>query len=161
MDQPSLCCAILLGNAKPVDYGIATLSTSWTINNPPPILHASEFVWRPILFRRGLRLHFSLGFCCKFAYTDCIVGVFIQKQTSVSEWSANRNHSIKLNAALHLTQHGDLTLADADGTFVWSANTGRAGGGGGGKHKTVESRDPEARRAWPRPPGTQDEHKHG
>ncbi|CAL5342840.1 unnamed protein product [Camellia sinensis] len=158
MDQPSLCCAILLvftsltcsshlGNAKSVDYGIATLSTSWTINNPTPILHASEFVWRPILFRRGLLSRFTLGFCCNFAYTDCIVGVFIQKQTSVNEdsitdapqlvWSANRNHSVKLNATLHLTQHGDLTLADADGTSVWSTNTGRAGGGGGGKYSVL------------------------
>ncbi|KAL7185292.1 hypothetical protein ACSBR2_027259 [Camellia fascicularis] len=158
MDQPSLCCAILLvftsltcsshlGNAKSVDYGIATLSTSWTISNPTPILHASEFVWRPILFRRGLLSRFTLGFCCNFAYTDCIVGVFIQKQTSVNEdsitdapqlvWSANRNHSVKLNATLHLTQHGDLTLADADGTSVWSTNTGRAGGGGGGGKYSV------------------------
>ncbi|KAL7215749.1 hypothetical protein ACSBR1_027818 [Camellia fascicularis] len=35
-------------------------------------------------------------------------------------WSANRNHPVKLNATLQLTQDGNLTLADSDGTSVWS-----------------------------------------
>ncbi|XP_028071737.1 G-type lectin S-receptor-like serine/threonine-protein kinase At5g24080 [Camellia sinensis] len=39
-------------------------------------------------------------------------------------WSANRNHPVKLNATLQLTQDGNLTLADSDGTSVWSTYTG-------------------------------------
>ncbi|CAL5403908.1 unnamed protein product [Camellia sinensis] len=147
-----LCCAIVLVltslmcsssfhlvNAQPVDYPIATVFTSWTItNHPPPALKASDFLWRPILLRRGLRARFSLVFCCDFAYTACIVGVLIQKKTSLEQdeiadapqlvWSANRNHPVKLNATLQLTQDGNLTLADSDGTYVWSTNTG------GGNH---------------------------
>ncbi|CAL5406760.1 unnamed protein product [Camellia sinensis] len=147
-----LCCAIVLVltslmcsssfhlvNAQPVDYPIATVSTSWTIiNDPPPALVAPDFLWRPILLRRGLRSRFSLVFCCDFAYTACIVGVLIQKQTSIEQdaiadapqlvWSANRNHPVKLNATLQLTQDGNLTLSDSDGTSVWSTYTG------GGNH---------------------------
>ncbi|THG14415.1 hypothetical protein TEA_021240 [Camellia sinensis var. sinensis] len=128
-----------LVNAQPVDYPIATVSTSWTIiNDPPPALVAPDFLWRPILLRRGLRSRFSLVFCCDFAYTACIVGVLIQKQTSIEQdaiadapqlvWSANRNHPVKLNATLQLTQDGNLTLSDSDGTSVWSTYTG------GGNH---------------------------
>ncbi|XP_028059574.1 G-type lectin S-receptor-like serine/threonine-protein kinase SD2-5 [Camellia sinensis] len=146
-----LCCAIVLVltslmcsssfhlvNAQPMDYPIATVSTSWTLNDSLRVFKASDFLWRPILFRRGLRSRFSLVFCCDFAYTACIVGVLIQKQTSFQQdditdapqlvWSANRNHPVKLNATLQLTQHGNLTLADSDGTYVWSTNTG------GGNH---------------------------
>ncbi|KAL7185291.1 hypothetical protein ACSBR2_027258 [Camellia fascicularis] len=138
-----LCCAIVLVltslmcsssfhlvNAQPVDYPIATVSTSWTINDPLRVFKASDFLWRPILLRRGLRSRFSLAFCCDFAYTACIVGVLIQKKTSLEQdeiadapqlvWSANRNHPVKLNATLQLTQDGNLTLADSDGTSVWS-----------------------------------------
>ncbi|KAL7185287.1 hypothetical protein ACSBR2_027254 [Camellia fascicularis] len=127
-----------LVNAQPVVYPIATVSTSWTINDPLRVFKASDFFWRPILFRRGLRSRFSLAFCCDFAYTACIVGVLIQKKTSLEQdeiadapqlvWSANRNHPVKLNATLQLTQDGNLTLADSDGTYVWSTNTG------GGNH---------------------------
>ncbi|CAL5342857.1 unnamed protein product [Camellia sinensis] len=129
----SLMCSssFHLVNAQPVDYLIATVSTSWTItNHPPPALKASDFLWRPILLRRGLRARFSLVFCCDFAYTACIVGILIQKQTSLQQdeiadapqlvWSANRNHPVKLNATLQLTQDGNLTLSDSDGTSVWS-----------------------------------------
>ena len=38
-------------------------------------------------------------------------------------WSANRNRPIRFNACLQLTQDGNLTLTDADGSFVWSNNT--------------------------------------
>ncbi|KAF5935661.1 hypothetical protein HYC85_026790 [Camellia sinensis] len=149
-DQPRSCwcCAIVLVltslmcssslhlvNAQPVDYSIATVSTSWTINDGPlPFIKALDFLWRPILFRRGLRSRFSLAFCCDFACTACIVGVLIQKQTSIEQdaitnapqlvWSANRNHPVKLNATLQLTQDGNLTLSDSDGTSVWSTYTG-------------------------------------
>ncbi|KAF5935667.1 hypothetical protein HYC85_026796 [Camellia sinensis] len=142
-----LCCAIVLVltslmcsssfhsvNAQPVVYPIANVSTSWTINDPLRVFKASDFFWRPILFRRGLRSRFSLAFCCDFAYTACIVGVLIQKQTSLEKdqiadapqlvWSANRNHPVKLNATLQLTQDGNLTLSDSDGTSVWSTYTG-------------------------------------
>ncbi|XP_010661456.1 EP1-like glycoprotein 4 [Vitis vinifera] len=38
-------------------------------------------------------------------------------------WSANRNRPVRFNATLRLTEDGNLILADADGTFVWSTNT--------------------------------------
>ncbi|CAL5342855.1 unnamed protein product [Camellia sinensis] len=140
-----LCCAIVLVltslmcsssfhlvNAQPMDY--AAVSTSWTINyDPPPFVIASNFLWRPILHQRGLRSRFSLAFCCDFAYTACIVGVLIRRPPSLEPdgiadapqlvWSANRNHPVKLNATLQLTQDGNLTLSDSDGTSVWSTYT--------------------------------------
>ncbi|KAL6340689.1 hypothetical protein AAG906_014379 [Vitis piasezkii] len=38
-------------------------------------------------------------------------------------WSANQNRPVGFNATVRLTEEGDLILADADGTFVWSTNT--------------------------------------
>ncbi|KAH7288059.1 hypothetical protein KP509_31G010000 [Ceratopteris richardii] len=39
-------------------------------------------------------------------------------------WLANRYQPVKDNASLTLTSEGSLVLRDADGTQVWSANTG-------------------------------------
>ena len=40
-------------------------------------------------------------------------------------WSANPNNPFRINATstLELTEGGDLTLEDADGTLIWSTNT--------------------------------------
>ncbi|KMT14659.1 hypothetical protein BVRB_4g074270 [Beta vulgaris subsp. vulgaris] len=38
-------------------------------------------------------------------------------------WCANRDHPVRKDATLNLTSEGDLVLRDADGSFVWSANT--------------------------------------
>ncbi|CAL5403901.1 unnamed protein product [Camellia sinensis] len=89
---------------------------------------------------------FSLNFCYDFAYTAFILCVLIQVDALRTEihdnynpplpaevvWFANPNHHVKLTSTLKLTQDGDLILVDANGTSIWSTNTGGGGGGGGG-----------------------------
>ncbi|KAF7140397.1 hypothetical protein RHSIM_Rhsim06G0123700 [Rhododendron simsii] len=132
MDQHSLCCgAILLllvfaslsSSSRIPD---ANISTSW-INTPysSPNMNRTKFLLNPIL---SICPHFACGFYCE-AQTACLLAVVIHKRSSFGifkpqlVWSANRNHPVKLNATLQLTRDGDLVLADADGTFVWSTNT--------------------------------------
>ncbi|GKV31084.1 hypothetical protein SLEP1_g39823 [Rubroshorea leprosula] len=38
-------------------------------------------------------------------------------------WSANRNNPVERGAQLQLSQQGDLTLQNVDGTLIWSTNT--------------------------------------
>ncbi|KAH7861280.1 hypothetical protein Vadar_024139 [Vaccinium darrowii] len=143
MDQHSLlCCAaiLLLFFASPIGSSSlianTNVSTSW-INNPSrsdtPFLSVN---FKPIL-STGNR--FSCGFYCDIYHpkTACLLAVVIYAEESAEEsigstmsyslpqlvWSANRNHPVKRNATLQLTRDGDLVLADADGTFVWSTNT--------------------------------------
>lgn len=42
-------------------------------------------------------------------------------------WAANRNHPVRDNATLTFSADGNLLLADADGTHVWSTNTSNKG----------------------------------
>ncbi|KAH7860233.1 hypothetical protein Vadar_011053 [Vaccinium darrowii] len=143
MDQHSLLCyaaILLLFFASPIGSSSlianANVSTLW-INkfswSDTPFLSVN---FKPIL-STGNR--FSFGFYCDIYHpkTACLLAVVIYAEESAEEsigstmsyslpqlvWSANRNHPVKRNATLQLTRDGDLVLADADGTFVWSANT--------------------------------------
>ncbi|KAF5948879.1 hypothetical protein HYC85_014836 [Camellia sinensis] len=68
------------------------------------------------------------GFYCNDTYTTCVFAMvvihyieylYFNENTFQGliqlVWSANRNHPVKLNATLQLTQDGDLILVDADG----------------------------------------------
>ncbi|KAH7860672.1 hypothetical protein Vadar_016573 [Vaccinium darrowii] len=141
MDQHRLCYgAILLlffvSLSSSSRIANANISTSW-INTPsssPTILkNGTNFLFNPIL---SIGQRFACGFYCNHddTQTACLLAVVIHNRTSFGNtsvifkpqlvWSANRNHPVKLNATLQLTLDGDLVLADADDTFVWSTNTG-------------------------------------
>ncbi|GMP65354.1 hypothetical protein CsSME_00026181 [Camellia sinensis var. sinensis] len=130
-----------------VDYPIANLSTSWPNSPSSSDLSDGSFVFSPILLRGSIGAGFGCGFYCNVTYTNsaclfcndtytysaCLFAVVIIYNPYVEEnytqfnlelvWSANRNHPVKRNATLELTQDGDLILADANGTSVWSTNT--------------------------------------
>ncbi|XP_028073687.1 G-type lectin S-receptor-like serine/threonine-protein kinase SD2-5 isoform X2 [Camellia sinensis] len=128
--------AIYLVNAQPqpVYYPIANLSTSW-INTPSSSAdyYLDSFVLNPILLRESTGI--GCGFYCNDTYTACLFAVVVIRDAYEEYfnhktfwaiqlvWSANRNHPVKLNATLQLTEDGELILVDADGTFVWSTNT--------------------------------------
>ncbi|GMP65355.1 hypothetical protein CsSME_00026182 [Camellia sinensis var. sinensis] len=128
--------AIYLVNAQPqpVYYPIANLSTSW-INTPSSSgdYYLDSFVLNPILLRESTGI--GCGFYCNDTYTACLFAVVVIRDAYEEYfnhktfwaiqlvWSANRNHPVKLNATLQLTEDGELILVDADGTFVWSTNT--------------------------------------
>ncbi|MCD9641569.1 hypothetical protein HAX54_027797 [Datura stramonium] len=100
------------------------------------ILHADFYALTPILLSgtEGPRYHVC-GFYCDYSATECVLGILlvIFQHSSTSEinyiyepqlvWSANRNHPVKANPTLQLSQDGNLVLADSDGTLVWSTNT--------------------------------------
>ncbi|KAK1610696.1 hypothetical protein QYE76_034369 [Lolium multiflorum] len=81
---------------------------------------------------------FACGFFCAGAVATCddyIFSIFLVSAYSMGDvvvsywespevvWSANRDHPVKENASVQLTEHGDLVLFDADGTMVWSTHT--------------------------------------
>ncbi|KAM0852139.1 hypothetical protein ACQ4PT_051961 [Festuca glaucescens] len=81
---------------------------------------------------------FACGFFCVGAVATCddyIFSIFFVSAYSIGDavvsyldspevvWSANRDHPVKENASVQLTEHGDLVLFDADGTIVWSTHT--------------------------------------
>ncbi|XP_057506364.1 G-type lectin S-receptor-like serine/threonine-protein kinase SD2-5 [Actinidia eriantha] len=151
MEKPNFCCSIFLAitffifsaylsNAQPVKYQVANLSTSWINNYPSIYTNTSD----EKLF--GLKLtpvlqgsdssQFVSGFYCPYHETSCFFGILIfQKRHKYNDsssfinapqfvWSANRDRPVKTNATLQLTSSGDLVLEDADGTLVWSTDTG-------------------------------------
>ncbi|MCD7469240.1 hypothetical protein HAX54_008111, partial [Datura stramonium] len=115
----------------------AGISTSW-INRPFFIANSTAdfYALTPILLSgtEGPRYHVC-GFYCDYSATECVLGILlvIFQHSSTSEinyiyepqlvWSANRNHPVKANPTLQLSQDGNLVLADSDGTLVWSTNT--------------------------------------
>ena len=68
---------------------------------------------------------FLCGFFCQYASNSCPFAVLIFQDVYSPQpvWSANQNRPVGFNATVRLTEEGDLILADADGTFVWSTNT--------------------------------------
>ena len=108
---------------------VANLSTSW-INTPGEWANTSDWVTvKPIL--RSLTetdgSGFVCGFYCHYDSNSCLFAILIFQDVFYPQlvWSANRNRPVRFNASLQLTEDGNLVLADADGTFVWSTNTSR------------------------------------
>ena len=105
---------------------IANLSTSW-VNTGGEWLNTAEWMTvKPILLSTSTGGQgFLCGFYCRHESNSCLFGILIFQRVDLPElvWSANRNRPFGLNATLRLTEDGNLILADADGTFVWSTNT--------------------------------------
>ncbi|RVW85907.1 EP1-like glycoprotein 2 [Vitis vinifera] len=84
-------------------------------------------VAQPILLRESTGSGFICGFYCYIGNNACFFGVLIFQNGDFPElvWSANPNNPFRINATstLELTEGGDLTLEDADGTLIWSTNT--------------------------------------
>ncbi|XP_074575710.1 G-type lectin S-receptor-like serine/threonine-protein kinase SD2-5 [Curcuma longa] len=135
----------LLLAQEQLEYPSANLSTLW-VNNPSQIPHTVEFEdgsqVRSILLRRSplfYGLTYACGFYCNAACNGFLFSVFAVYVDSVDSidsvgiimgnahpqvvWSANRATPVGANATLHLTDLGDLVLAHANGTVVWSTGT--------------------------------------
>ncbi|KAL7217043.1 hypothetical protein ACSBR1_028872 [Camellia fascicularis] len=122
----------------------------WIIQLPTYPLHGSTappHLTYAMAHLGSIGAGFGCGFYCNVTYTysdclfcndsytysACLFAVVIIYNPYVEEnyttfnlqlvWSANRNHPVKRNATLELTHDGDLILADANGTSVWSTNT--------------------------------------
>ncbi|KAA8525003.1 hypothetical protein F0562_011359 [Nyssa sinensis] len=121
-------------SAQPVEYPIANEPNTW-INRPLPVRDSAAQVM-PILLRGITGTRFVCGFYCDSDSSPCFFAVLIFQNlpdswpgiSSIIEspqvvWSANRNQPVEINATLQLKQDGDLILADADGTLVWSTKT--------------------------------------
>ncbi|KAJ9699045.1 hypothetical protein PVL29_007897 [Vitis rotundifolia] len=105
----------------------ANLSTSWT-NTPGEYVNSSDWaIVKPILLSLGETSGpgFLCGFHCHYESYLCLFAILIFQDVYSPQlvWSANRNRPVRFNATLRLTEDGNLILADADGTFVWSTNT--------------------------------------
>ena len=119
-----------LTDAQYIQYpSNANLSSSWT-NKIGEVIstNSSEYaVPQPILLRETTGSGFICGFYCYIGSDACFFGVLIFQNMDLPElvWSANRNNPFRINATstLELTEGGDLTLEDADGTLIWSTNT--------------------------------------
>ena len=119
-----------LTDAQYIQYpSNANLSSSWT-NKIGEVIstNSSEYaVPQPILLRETTGSGFICGFYCYIGSDACFFGVLIFQNMDLPElvWSANRNNPLRINATstLELTEGGDLTLEDADGTLIWSTNT--------------------------------------
>ncbi|XP_042413482.1 G-type lectin S-receptor-like serine/threonine-protein kinase SD2-5 [Zingiber officinale] len=122
-----------------VDFPSANLSTLW-VNDPS--LHNDSFedgsLVRSILLRSFPNdggPTYACGFYCNnpcnvflfaiFAVFTDSVGYIMGFTTSPPRvvWSANRATPVEDNSTLHLTDLGDLVLAHANGTVVWSTGT--------------------------------------
>ncbi|KAJ9699040.1 hypothetical protein PVL29_007892 [Vitis rotundifolia] len=105
----------------------ANLSTSWT-NTRGEWVNSSDWATvQPILLSLGETSGpgFLCGFHCHHKSNSCLFAILIFQDVYSPQlvWSANGNRPVRFNATLRLTEEGDLILADADGTFVWSTNT--------------------------------------
>ncbi|KAJ9699037.1 hypothetical protein PVL29_007889 [Vitis rotundifolia] len=106
----------------------ANLFTSWT-NTPGGewTNNLDSVTVKPILLslRETSGPGFLCGFHCDHESNSCLFAILIFQDVYSPQlvWSANRNRPVRFNATLQLTKDGNLILADADGTFVWSTNT--------------------------------------
>ena len=105
----------------------ANLNASWT-NTHGEWVNSSDWAFvKPILLslRETSGPGFLCGFHCHYESYLCLFAILIFQDVYSPQlvWSANRNRPVRFNATLRLTEDGNLILADADGTFVWSTNT--------------------------------------
>ncbi|KAG6493807.1 hypothetical protein ZIOFF_048810 [Zingiber officinale] len=131
----------LLLAQEQLDYPSANLSARW-VNNPSQIQHNVSFEdgsqVRSILLRRSPLFYgptYACGFYCNAACDAFLFAIFavyansgglITNPTTAPPqvvWSANRAAPVGADATLHLTDLGDLVLAHANGTVVWSTGT--------------------------------------
>ncbi|RVW28209.1 G-type lectin S-receptor-like serine/threonine-protein kinase SD2-5 [Vitis vinifera] len=105
----------------------ANLSTSWTNTRGEWVNSSDWALVKPILLSLGETSGpgFLCGFHCHYESFLCLFAILIFQDVYSPQlvWSANRNRPVRFNATLRLTEDGNLILADADGTFVWSTNT--------------------------------------
>ena len=106
----------------------ANLFTSWTNTPGGECTNNLDSVnVKPILLslRETSGPGFLCGFFCQYASNSCPFAILIFQDVYSPQpvWSANQNRPVGFNATVRLTEEGDLILADADGTFVWSTNT--------------------------------------
>ncbi|GKV31085.1 hypothetical protein SLEP1_g39824 [Rubroshorea leprosula] len=87
---------------------------------------SKELILDPIFVNRN----FVCGFHCKLEENNtCLFAIstfhfdFNYYTNLKMVWSANRNNPVGGGATLQLSQQGDLTLQDVDGTPVWSTKT--------------------------------------
>ena len=107
----------------------ANLSSSWSIN--------IGYGFQIILVRESKNgTAFWCGFYCQSENNACVFSVVVSGIEPYYDaymngaiehpqvvWTANGSNPVRSNATLELTEEGDLILADADGTPVWSTNT--------------------------------------
>ncbi|KAM3302011.1 hypothetical protein P3S67_016513 [Capsicum chacoense] len=107
------------------------LSTFW-VNRPFILVNSTDIsgvLVTPILMGGNNGQAFLCGFYCYHNATFCLFSILLFQEgyfgietgtinSPQLVWSANRNHSGKINAALHLGQDGNLVLRDSDGTLV-------------------------------------------
>uniref|UniRef100_A0A0D9UY18 Receptor-like serine/threonine-protein kinase n=1 Tax=Leersia perrieri TaxID=77586 RepID=A0A0D9UY18_9ORYZ len=113
----------------------ATLQTYGDNQNPGPVANVSR-VWssntsRDVLLRSvpgngNRKLSFAAGFYCSSPCDAILFAVYITSGSGdvpMVVWSANRDLAAHQSATLSFTAGGDLVLADADGSIVWSTGT--------------------------------------
>ncbi|GLU07095.1 hypothetical protein SLE2022_240690 [Rubroshorea leprosula] len=118
--------SLLLANGEAFDYpSIATPPGTWINNNSDSSWDLYGFTLKPILVNGD----FVCGFHCKVEETEtCLfaISIFNFSYSGYRDlqivWSANRNDPVGGGAKLQLSQQGDLTLQNVNGTLVWSTN---------------------------------------
>ncbi|KAF7141547.1 hypothetical protein RHSIM_Rhsim06G0125000 [Rhododendron simsii] len=113
------------------EYSVTNLPASW--DDIPEFYRSDDgkFLLKPILVRTNPGVSFVSGFWCSVFFRNCLFSIlifpsadYLQPSDRGLVWSANRNKPVWYNATLRFTEHGDLILADDDGSLVWSTNTG-------------------------------------
>ncbi|GLT31694.1 hypothetical protein SLA2020_064130 [Shorea laevis] len=110
-----------------VQSSIVKPPISYTNNVSDSSWESEELTLQPFLVNGN----FVCGFHCKVDTEDntCLLAISIFHSDSTPYpnfkmvWSANRNNPVRRGAKLQLSQQGDLTLQNADGTLVWSTKT--------------------------------------
>lgn len=113
------------------EYSVTNLRASW--DDIPEFFSSADgkFLLKPILVRTNPGVGFVSGFWCSVFFRNCLFSIlifpsagYLQPSNRGLVWSANRNKPVRFNATLGFTEHGDLILAEDDGSLVWSTNTG-------------------------------------
>ncbi|XP_058219455.1 G-type lectin S-receptor-like serine/threonine-protein kinase SD2-5 isoform X2 [Rhododendron vialii] len=113
------------------EYSVTNLRASW--DDIPEFYSSADgkFILKPILIRTNPGVGFVSGFWCSVFFRNCLFSIlifpsadYLQPSDRGLVWSANRNKPVRYNATLRFTEHGDLILADDDGSLVWSTKTG-------------------------------------
>ncbi|KAG5544941.1 hypothetical protein RHGRI_017414 [Rhododendron griersonianum] len=112
------------------EFSVTNLRASW--DDIPEFYSSADrkFVLKPILVRTNPGVGFVAGFWCSVFFRNFLFSIlifpsadYLQPSDRGLVWSANRNKPVRYNATLRFTEHGDLILADDDGSLVWSTNT--------------------------------------
>uniref|UniRef100_A0A0E0MSU9 Receptor-like serine/threonine-protein kinase n=1 Tax=Oryza rufipogon TaxID=4529 RepID=A0A0E0MSU9_ORYRU len=99
---------------------VANVSRVWSSNTSRDVLLCS------VPGNGNEKLSFAAGFYCSSPCDAILFAVYITSGSGdipVVVWSANRDLAAHQNATLSFTAGGDLVLANADGSVVWSTGT--------------------------------------